>query len=74
MPEPDTSTKPSNFTNFTFLAKWQGELHFRWKGAARIAVQETKKFLEENQTVDRVVLVCFGKGAYELHVGTVSER
>jgi O-acetyl-ADP-ribose deacetylase (regulator of RNase III) len=41
--------------------------------AARIAVTEIKKFLEQNSTIDKVVLVCFGRQAYEIHRAAVEE-
>ena len=44
-----------------------GAYGFPMERAARIAVRETKGFLERNTTVERVRLVCFGKGACEIH-------
>ena len=41
--------------------------------AARIAVTETKKFLEGNTALEQVLLVCFGKSAHEIHVQVVKE-
>ena len=35
--------------------------------AARIAVCETKYFLERNQSVKQVMLVCFGASALKIH-------
>jgi O-acetyl-ADP-ribose deacetylase (regulator of RNase III) len=35
--------------------------------AARIALRETKHFLERNQSVEQVILVCFGANALEIH-------
>jgi O-acetyl-ADP-ribose deacetylase (regulator of RNase III) len=35
--------------------------------AARIAVRETKNFLERNQSVEQVMLVCFGASALNIH-------
>ena len=35
--------------------------------AARIAVRETKEFLERNTSVERVRLVCFGKSAFQIN-------
>jgi O-acetyl-ADP-ribose deacetylase (regulator of RNase III) len=35
--------------------------------AARIAVRETKIFLERNRSVKQVALVCFGTGALAIH-------
>jgi O-acetyl-ADP-ribose deacetylase (regulator of RNase III) len=44
-----------------------GAYGFPMERAARIAVSETKKFLEENRSVEKVLLVCFGKDAFEIH-------
>jgi O-acetyl-ADP-ribose deacetylase len=44
-----------------------GAYGFPMERAARIAVRETKKFLEGNNTVERVRLVCFGQRACEIH-------
>jgi O-acetyl-ADP-ribose deacetylase (regulator of RNase III) len=44
-----------------------GAYGFPLDRAARIAVRETKKFLEGNPTVTRVLLVCFGKAAAQIH-------
>jgi O-acetyl-ADP-ribose deacetylase (regulator of RNase III) len=35
--------------------------------AARIAVRETKNFLERNQSFEKVILVCFGAGALKIY-------
>ena len=48
-----------------------GAYGFPMERAARIAVSETKKFLEENTSVEKVLLVCFGKGAFEIHEKTL---
>jgi O-acetyl-ADP-ribose deacetylase (regulator of RNase III) len=44
-----------------------GAYGFPMDRAARIAVRETKRFLERNRTVEQVVLVCFGAGALAIH-------
>jgi hypothetical protein len=36
--------------------------------AARIAVRETKASLEKNSALEKVLLVCFGQDAFEIHV------
>ena len=46
-----------------------GAYGFPMERAAQIAVQEAKSFLGGNTTVERVVLVCFGKSAHDIHVG-----
>ena len=44
-----------------------GAYGFPMDRAAPIAVSETKKFLEENKSVEKVLLVCFGQGALEIY-------
>jgi len=50
-----------------------GAYGFPMERAARIAVTETKKFLERNATVEKVLLVCFGKTAYDIHAQAAKE-
>ena len=50
-----------------------GAYGFPMERAARIAVSETKEFLERNRTVERVILVCFGRSAHEIHSLAVKE-
>ena len=40
--------------------------------AARIAVRESKTFLEKNTSVEKVLLVCFGRHAFEIHSEAVN--
>ena len=50
-----------------------GAYGFPMDRAARIAVGEAKNFLVRNQSVEQVILVCFGKHAYEIHSRALSE-
>ncbi len=50
-----------------------GAYGFPIERAARIAVRETGNFLERNQGVQRIVLVCFGKAAFDVHLNAVEE-
>jgi O-acetyl-ADP-ribose deacetylase len=50
-----------------------GAYGFPMERAARIAVTVTKKFLARNTTVERVVLVCFGKSAHDIHASALKE-
>jgi O-acetyl-ADP-ribose deacetylase (regulator of RNase III) len=50
-----------------------GAYGFPMERAARIAVSETKKFLENSHSVETVLLVCFGRSAHDLHFAVVSE-
>jgi len=50
-----------------------GAYGFPMDRAARIAVRETKNFLDRNRTVERVVLVCFGADALAIHQAALRE-
>jgi O-acetyl-ADP-ribose deacetylase (regulator of RNase III) len=50
-----------------------GAYGFPMERAARIAAAETKRFLERNKPVEKVVLVCFGKSAFEIHSQVVKD-
>ncbi len=50
-----------------------GAYGFPMARAARIAVTEVKRFLENNTTVAKVVLICFGQSAYDIHLAAVRE-
>jgi O-acetyl-ADP-ribose deacetylase (regulator of RNase III) len=50
-----------------------GAYGFPMERAARIAVRETKQFLERNRLVEKVVLVCFGATALEIHQAALRE-
>lgn len=50
-----------------------GAYGFPMERAARIAVTETKKFLDRNTSVEKILLVCFGKNAHDAHVQAVKE-
>ena len=44
-----------------------GAYGFPMDKAARIAVAEIRTFLERNSAMEKVVLVCFGKSAFDIH-------
>ena len=46
-----------------------GAYGFPMGRAARIAVRETKDFLARNQSVEQVMLVCFGASALQIYQG-----
>jgi len=50
-----------------------GAYGFPMERAARIAVRETKKFLEGKTSIERVLLVCFGEDAREIHSQALEE-
>jgi len=51
-----------------------GAYGFPLDRAARIAVREVRAFLEANQSMEKVFLVCFGPQAYQLHVKALEEQ
>ncbi len=50
-----------------------GAYGFPMDRAARIALSETKDFLERNRSVDKVFLVCFGASALEIYNAALKE-
>lgn len=50
-----------------------GAYGFPMERAARIAVREIRNFLKTAPDIERVVLVCFGRPAYELYSAAVRE-
>jgi len=50
-----------------------GAYGFPIERAARIAVREAQQFLERNTSVERVLLVCFGQSACEIHSQALRE-
>ena len=50
-----------------------GAYGFPMDRAAHIAVREAKKFLERNPAVERVLLVCFGRSAFQIHSQALNE-
>src|SRR5437660_10800912 len=50
-----------------------GAYGFPMERAARIAVTAIKTFLERNSSMEKVVLVCFGKSAFDIHRNAVAE-
>ena len=50
-----------------------GAYGFPMERAAHLAVTEIKTFLERKSSIEKVLLVCFGKGAFEIHRQVVRE-
>jgi O-acetyl-ADP-ribose deacetylase (regulator of RNase III) len=48
-----------------------GAYGFPMERATHIAVSEIRKFLADHPNIERVILVCFGKAAYEVHCRAV---
>jgi O-acetyl-ADP-ribose deacetylase (regulator of RNase III) len=54
-----------------FPAISTGAYGFPLDRATRIAVAETRRFLEKDQTIEKVIFVCFGKAACDCYVKAV---
>jgi O-acetyl-ADP-ribose deacetylase len=50
-----------------------GAYGFPMERAARIAARDARKFLKQNASVERVVFVCFGRQALEVHENAFAE-
>jgi len=50
-----------------------GAYGFPLERAARIALGEIKKFLEQNRSMEKVVLVCFGEQAFNIYREALKE-
>ncbi len=56
-----------NLKTIAFPAISTGTYNFPLKKAARIALEEAKKFLERNNEMEKVVFVCFGEEMYKCY-------
>ncbi|MCK4433780.1 MAG: O-acetyl-ADP-ribose deacetylase [Methanomicrobia archaeon] len=50
-----------------------GAYGFPLERAAKIAVAQTKKFLEKNTSVEKVIFVCFGEKSYNCYKNVLEE-
>ena len=50
-----------------------GVYGFPMERATRIAVTEIKQFLAQDDTIESVTLVCFGRQAYQIHLSVVRD-
>jgi O-acetyl-ADP-ribose deacetylase len=50
-----------------------GVYRFPMERAAKIALTETKKFLDKNESIEKVVFVCFGHDAWALYLQTARD-
>jgi len=62
-----------NIRTVAFPSISTGIYGYPMEQAARIAVTEVKNFLERNDSVEKVGLVCFGRQAYDIHLAAVKE-
>ncbi len=57
----------NNVKTIAFPAISTGAYGYPLAEATRIAMKETKAFLEKDKTIEKVVFVCFGKQTYETY-------
>lgn len=62
-----------NIITIAFPSISTGAYGFPMDRAAQIAIRETKTFLERNPSAEKVLLVCFGAGALEIHQTALRE-
>jgi O-acetyl-ADP-ribose deacetylase (regulator of RNase III) len=60
-----------NLKTVAFPSISTGAYGFPMERAAGIALRETKTFLQQNQSVEKVILVCFGSNASQIHQAAV---
>ena len=65
--------EPHGIRTIAFPSISTGAYGFPMERAARIAVRETSRFLEQNTSVERVRLVCFGASACAIHARALEE-
>lgn len=50
-----------------------GAYRFPVEKASRIAISQIKKFLTQNKTIEKVIIVCFSKEVYDCYKNTMKE-
>ena len=61
----------NSIRTIAFPAISTGVYAFPLERATEIAVNETRRFLEQHGSIERVVFVCFGKRAYDTYVAVL---
>jgi len=57
-----------------FPAISTGIYRFPLERATKIAVTEVKKFLEKNDTIEKVIFVCFDEETYEIYKSVLASK
>jgi len=65
--------KAHDIKTIAFPSISTGAYGFPMDRASRIAVTEIKRFLEQDSSIEKVILVCFGQRAYDIHQAAVKE-
>ena len=63
----------NNLVSIAFPSISTGAYGFPVERAARIAVRETRKFLQDSPLVEQVRLVCFGQDACDIYSRALAE-
>ncbi len=57
----------NNIKTIAFPAISTGVYHFPLERATKIAIKEVKEFLEKNQSIEKVIFVCFDENTYQVY-------
>ena len=57
----------NNIKSIAFPAISTGVYHFPLEQATKIAIRETKEFLEKNKSIEKVIFVCFDENTYQIY-------
>lgn len=58
----------NNIKTIAFPAISTGVYHFPPERATKIAISEVKKFLERNDSIEKVIFVCFDEETYKIYL------
>ena len=65
--------EPHDIRTIAFPSVSTGAYRFPLERATRIAINETKRFLDRNPSVEKVMFVCFGHEAFETYQRVLKE-
>lgn len=65
--------EPYNISTIAFPAISTGTYEFPMKKAVRIALSETRKLLERNTTLEKVIFVCFEKEMWNCYIAALED-
>lgn len=65
--------KAHDIKTIAFPSISTGAYGFPMDRASKIAVTEIKRFLEQDSSIEKVILVCFGQRAYDIHQAAVKK-
>lgn len=65
--------KAHDIKTIAFPSISTGAYGFPMDRASKIAVTEIKRFLKQDSSIEKVILVCFGQRAYDIHQAAVKK-